>query len=284
MSSAHNTSDMSQPADSPVADGTTVYESALQEYYAKQAAGYFEPAITDTLSHLPQANTFTTNVQAPQIPHPSVPHATIPPRSTAMATASGTTTNIPPATTYSPYGSLPSIPTFSGHLPNLLPHRNPTLSYGPFSSYRPPLSPPQQEVFVPTPDSITFEHISARLRFLLGLNLPDWNSPHIFLLSAVLTDQITTAGKKGELGPDGIGSVEDIFMAVGHEGQWHYMALAVVAPMAVKVLMRGPAYFLDGRNPLKDASSMELLRSGFNDAAWQEWKRAGEMIGRGGRR
>lgn len=340
---------MSQP---PNSDGTTVYKSALEEYHAKAAAGYFKPATVDTIAGMSLANARAVNFPALQGPAPPAlyqntappptdttgptvlaataappgsyaphgsfasataapspgptqataaappttvtaysPYGTLPSTTTATAPAHATSAAPPMmVTTHSPYGTLPAIPTprvtYSGHQPNLLPHHNTSTTNGAFPGYRQPLPQlqPRPDVFVPTPDSITFEHIAVRLQFLLEPNLTNWHPQQVVLLSTTLTNQIITLGKNRDLGPDGIGSLNDIFIAVGHEGEWHYMALAVVAPIAVKVLLRGPSYFLDGRNPLVDETSMEILRGGFRTVAGQEWRKADAAMRRGGRR
>ncbi|OAL05538.1 hypothetical protein IQ06DRAFT_212341 [Phaeosphaeriaceae sp. SRC1lsM3a] len=157
----------------------------------------------------------------------------------------------------------------------------PISSYSHFPGYR---QPPPPEVIIPTSDSITRESIAIRLQSLLSTNLPGWISRHIVHISTSLTERIVSLGKNGDLAPHGIGSVDDIFMVVGHDRGYHYLALAVTAPIALKVLMKGPSYSLDGMDPLRDQQSMEILRRGFGDVAFKEWSRASEMLGRGGSR
>jgi hypothetical protein len=70
--------------------------------------------------------------------------------------------------------------------------------------------------------------------------------------------------------------VEEIFIAVGHEGIMSYMALVAKASEEVKVLLKGQNTNLEGKNPLDDNVAMEWLRQAFHNNTVYEWQMIGE--------
>jgi hypothetical protein len=133
-------------------------------------------------------------------------------------------------------------------------------------------------------DGITRATMVVRIQALLQDKLTMWEPVHIATLSTHLANEVMSLTRKGQLGPRGISSVNDIFMAVGHEGPQHYMALAVYAPTALKILLRGQSNPKDGTDPLADAAEMENLRQGFHDNAMVEWQSVDDGIRRKARR
>jgi hypothetical protein len=131
-----------------------------------------------------------------------------------------------------------------------------------------PIYQPQPPIL----ESITYDTIVARVQTLLQDKLKNWDIAGIVMLSSGITNFIISLGQKEKLGPYGISSLKDIVLAVGHEGTMTYMALAVKAPVEMRVLLHGQNTNLEGRNPLKDKVAMEWLRQGFHNSAMYEWQ------------
>ncbi|KAF1921547.1 hypothetical protein BDU57DRAFT_489410 [Ampelomyces quisqualis] len=155
----------------------------------------------------------------------------------------------------------------------------PVPTYGPFPGYAPmQYSPP------PPPDSIMRDNIVTRIQTLLQTKLPQWGIPHIVKLSSNLADRIISLVQGGHIGSEGIFSVDDIFIVVGHEGVGRYMALAVVAPVALNILLKGQTWNMKGIDPMKDPVAIEWVRMGFHNLASDQWTRLNDEMRRGSRR
>jgi hypothetical protein len=126
--------------------------------------------------------------------------------------------------------------------------------------------------------------INARIQDLLQDKLHEFSAPNLVILSTQLTNRIIHLGVNRHLGPDGLSGMHDIFMVIGHEGKGIYMGLAVMAPTALRILLRSQIAEFEGKDPMKDAGVMEWLRQNFFNAALDEWQRlrAG-MMGNGRR-
>lgn len=121
--------------------------------------------------------------------------------------------------------------------------------------------------------------ILTRIQYLLQFKLLNWGIPQIVMLSSSIAKRVISLDRDGHLGPDGLSSMENIFMVVGHEGNMRYMALVVTAPIELKLLLTGWKTDLKGRNPMKDAEAMEWVRQGFNNGAWAVLNRLNDEVG-----
>jgi hypothetical protein len=120
---------------------------------------------------------------------------------------------------------------------------------------------------------ITHSSIAARIETLLLDKLSKWTVPQIAALSSHLAVKVIILGKKGSLGPQGLGSLKDIFMVVGHEGAQHYMALAVTAPGDLEIVLKGLNSDKKALKLSEAPEEMELLTQGFNESARVEWQK-----------
>ncbi|KAF1828232.1 hypothetical protein BDW02DRAFT_617360 [Decorospora gaudefroyi] len=161
--------------------------------------------------------------------------------------------SIPPtayASTYAPAYEEPRSFPPAGHMPSLAPQQP---------------SPP------PTPDSITYRRIFDRVHGLLRGNLPEWwerNPEALHHLTARLAHVIIRHGQAGRFGPDGLGSLSEIFICIGHEDIKHYMCLAINAHWGnVVVILKGELCEKDGKDPMHDDALMELAKTGFDKEA-----------------
>jgi hypothetical protein len=160
------------------------------------------------------------------------------------------------------------------HQPNRMGHQ----TYGPFPGA---LQLPQPPLY--TPESLTRNMISARIQQLLHGKLYEFSAPALVMLSTQLTNRVIHLGVNGHLGPNGLSGVNDIFMVIGHEGKGVYMSLAVMAPTALRILLRSQVAEFEGKDPMKDAGVMEWLRKNFFNVALDEWQRLGAATGNRGR-
>jgi hypothetical protein len=145
------------------------------------------------------------------------------------------------------------------------------------------------------PAPITQRLISTRIQNLLQSKLSHWQDAAIMMLScklvctlrlfastntcpAYLSHVIISRDRAGLLGPDGISSVNEIFMVIGHEGTTKYMALAVTTPIDLHILFRGEAREAENRDPLEDGEYMEELRLAFYEVAVAQWQSVNAKI------
>jgi hypothetical protein len=142
---------------------------------------------------------------------------------------------------------------------------------------------PVHQPLIHITNSITHITINTRVHSLLEDKLTSWHPSAIVTLSSSITNLVISLGTKGDLGPHGLSSVNDIHMAVGHDGIMSYMALVVKAPGEVKVLLKGQNTNLEGKDSLEDRLAMEWLRQGFHNNAFYECERVGDSM-RGVRR
>ncbi|KAF1847071.1 uncharacterized protein K460DRAFT_402437 [Cucurbitaria berberidis CBS 394.84] len=191
----------------------------------------------------------------------TVPATTAAPASFSTPPTGHTT---PPASTAVPTARLGAAASL---------HHSPQLPTPP-TAYTPRLA--SQSVLTQqslSPDSITREMIIERIQYLLQDKLPRWSTPTAVLeLAKRLTFILIEYGQRGGLGPHGLSKLSDIFMSVGHEGIWHYMALTVNPGMGdVQILLKGELREKEGKDPLHDEELMEMLRDGFDQQAVREW-------------
>jgi hypothetical protein len=225
--------------------------SALKEYHALMAAGHFKPASSITLSTpIPDVSTPQHSASAPHTstsqPPTSAPRACTPQPPTQAPPA-------PPVGMYAPPRSTAILMTHQG--------------YGPF-----PCATPLQHPPIYTPNSLTRDMISAHIQDLLQDKLPEFSAPNLVMLVTQLTNRIVHLGVNRQLGPNGLSGVHDIFMVTGHEGKGVYMGLAVMAPTALRILLRGQIAEFEGIEPMKDTGVMEWLRQDFFNSALDEWQ------------
>jgi hypothetical protein len=225
----------------------------------------------------------------PPTPTPQAPpRAVYPPHSTASSSspyalfanptynAYGPPINLTYNTVYDP----PVNPTYAAHGPQSAMPRLASSDIDPNLVSHPSYNPAHTSVFhqpTYTPESITYEMIATRVHLLLQDKLTACHMSVIATLSSTITNHLVSLGTAGKLGSCGLSSVKDIFMVVGHEGAMDYMALAVIAPVELRLLLKGPNTDLEGKDALKDPQAMEWLRQGFHNVALSEW----EMIAAG---
>jgi hypothetical protein len=83
-----------------------------------------------------------------------------------------------------------------------------------------------------------------------------------------VTDDIIRRGQSGGFGPNGLSSLIQIIVAIGHEGIHHYMCLAVhPCSGCVQILLKGDLCEQEGRDPIFDYNIPALCREGFDRAA-----------------